>query len=161
MIPTFSVPARNGEQRYERAWQIGELLEMLNVYADVMSNRAANDEFAEFFRDKIRATVDDPQTARRCAPRLSDRRQTAVSGYRLLRHVQPAPCAAGGPAKAAPGNVTETGIDTADESFEFDAIVFATGFDAMTGAVAAVDIVGRDGVALKDKWSQGRRPTLG
>ena len=52
--------------------------------------------------------------------------------------------------------ITESGIDTAARSFEFDAIVFATGFDAMTGALMAVDIAGRDGVTLAEKWA--RRP---
>ncbi len=51
--------------------------------------------------------------------------------------------------------ITETGIDTASRSFAFDAIVFATGFDAMTGAIVAVDIRGRDGLALADKWADG------
>jgi acetyl esterase/lipase len=57
--------------------------------------------------------------------------------------------------------VTETGIDTDGESFEFDAIVFATGFDAITGAVAAIDIVGGDGLTLKDKWLHGPTTYLG
>ncbi len=58
-------------------------------------------------------------------------------------------------------SITESGIDTIDESFEFDAIVFATGFDAMTGALVAVDITGRDGVTLKDKWAHGPATYLG
>ncbi|HUC32572.1 MAG TPA: alpha/beta hydrolase, partial [Ilumatobacteraceae bacterium] len=57
--------------------------------------------------------------------------------------------------------VTETGVDTATESFEFDAIVFATGFDAMTGAIVSVDITGRDGATLKDEWAHGPINYLG
>ncbi len=57
--------------------------------------------------------------------------------------------------------VTETGIDTTDESYEFDAIVYATGFDAMTGALVAVDFTGRDGVTLKQKWDHGPVTYLG
>ena len=57
--------------------------------------------------------------------------------------------------------VTEKGIDTTEESFEFDAIVFATGFDAMTGAIVAVDITGRDGVTLKQRWADGPVTYLG
>ncbi|MEJ2089532.1 MAG: alpha/beta hydrolase fold domain-containing protein, partial [Gammaproteobacteria bacterium] len=57
--------------------------------------------------------------------------------------------------------ITETGIDTTSESFEFDAIVLATGFDAMTGALVAVDITGRDGVTLADKWEHGPVTYLG
>jgi acetyl esterase/lipase len=57
--------------------------------------------------------------------------------------------------------ITETGIDTGNESFEFDAIVFATGFDAMTGAIVSVDITGRDGLTLKEKWAHGPLTYLG
>jgi acetyl esterase/lipase len=57
--------------------------------------------------------------------------------------------------------ITETGIDTAVESFEFDAIVYATGFDAMTGPLVSVDITGANGVTLKDKWAQGPVTYLG
>ena len=150
------------QQRYEHAWQRGELLEVLNLYTDVMSNPAANDDFAEFVRGKIRATVADPQTADALCPttypigakRLcldTDYHATFNLPHVRLVNLQSQPLV----------SVTETGIDTAGESFEFDAIVFATGFDAITGAVAAVDIVGRDGLALKDKWSQGPSTYLG
>ncbi len=162
MISTFSVSADERQQRYESAWQRGELLEVLNLYTDVMSNPAANDDFAEFVRGKIRATVADPQTADALCPttypigakRLcldTDYHATFNLPHVRLVNLQSQPLV----------SVTEIGIDTAGESFEFDAIVFATGFDAITGAVAAVDIVGRDGLALKDKWSQGPYTYLG
>ena len=162
MISTFSVSADERQQRYERAWQRGELLEVLNLYTDVMTNPAANDDFAEFIRGKIRATVHDPQTADALCPNsypIGAKRLCLETDYHAtfnLPHVrlvnlQSQPLM----------RVTETGIDTAGESFEFDAIVFATGFDAITGAVAAVDIVGRDGLALRDKWSHGPSTYLG
>ncbi len=162
MTPTFSVPATERRQRYERAWEIGELLETLNVYADVMSNRAANDELAEFFRDKIRSIVDDPQTASTLCPTdypIGAKRMCLDTDYYAtynLPHVRLVDIRTN-PIR----HITNRGIDTVDGSFEFDAIVFATGFDAMTGAVAAVDIVGRDDLALKDKWSTGPSTYLG
>jgi hypothetical protein len=58
-------------------------------------------------------------------------------------------------------SITETGIDTATRSFAFDVIVFATGFDAMTGAIVAVDVAGRNGRALADKWAEGPKTYLG
>jgi hypothetical protein len=57
--------------------------------------------------------------------------------------------------------VTEPGIDTSARAFEFDAIVYATGFDAMTGAIVAVDVAGCDGLSLKHKWDHGPRTYLG
>src|SRR6185369_10729107 len=58
-------------------------------------------------------------------------------------------------------SITEQGIATADQSFEFDAIVYATGFDAMTGALAAVDVTGRGGLSLTEKWAPGPSTYLG
>lgn len=160
--PAFSVSADERRQRYERAWQRGELLEVLNLYTDVMSNTLANNDLAEFIRGKIRSIVRDPQTAEALCPTtypVGAKRLCLDTNYYAtfnLPHVrlvnlQDQPLV----------SVTETGIATAGESFEFDTIVFATGFDAITGAVAAVDIVGRDGLALKDKWRHGPSTYLG
>ncbi|WP_204808509.1 flavin-containing monooxygenase [Mycobacterium riyadhense] len=162
ITPAFSVSADERQQRYERAWQRGELLEVLNLYADVMSNPLANKDFADFVRGKIRGVVDDPQIAEALCPTsypIGAKRLCLDTDYYAtfnlpqvrLVNLQNQPLV----------GVTETGIDTAGESFELDAIVFATGFDAITGAVAAVDIVGRDGLALKDKWSHGPSTYLG
>ena len=68
ITPTFSVSDTERQQRYERVWERGLLFEAINVYADVLSNPAANHEFAEFFRNKIRAIVDDPETASDLCP---------------------------------------------------------------------------------------------
>ena len=136
---------------------------MLNVYADMMSNPAANDEMAEFFRDKIRATVNDPETARALCPTdypIGAKRMCLDTDYYAtynLPHVRLVDLRNASAEARSPS----AGIDTVDESFEFDAIVFATGFDAMTGAIAAVDISGRDGAALKDKWANGPSTYLG
>ena len=162
ITPTFSVTETEREQRYERAWEIGELFEAINVYADVMSNPAANHEFAEFFRSKIRAIVDDPQTATDLCPTdypVATKRPCLDTNYYAtynLPHVRLVNIR-----RHPIRQVTETGIDTADEAFAFDAIVFATGFDAVTGAITGVDITGRDDVALKDKWADGPQTYLG
>ncbi|WP_280177811.1 alpha/beta hydrolase fold domain-containing protein [Mycobacterium pseudokansasii] len=162
ITPAFSVSADERRQRYERAWQRGELLEVLNLYTDVMSNPLANNDFAEFIRGKIRGIVRDPQTAEALCPTtypVGAKRLCLDTNYYAtfnapqvrLVNLQDQPLV----------SVTKTGIATAAESFEFDAIVFATGFDAITGAVAAVDIIGRDGLALKDKWRPGPSTYLG
>jgi cyclohexanone monooxygenase len=57
--------------------------------------------------------------------------------------------------------ITANGIKTAQGDFEFDALVYATGFDAMTGALLSIDIQGRDGVSLKSRWEAGPRTYLG
>ena len=162
ITPTFSVSEAERQQRYERAWGIGELFEAINVYADVLSNPAANHEFAEFFRSKIRAIVDDPQTASDLCPTdypVATKRPCLDTNYYAtynLPHVRLVNVR-----KHPIRQITETGIDTAHEAFTFDAIVFATGFDAVTGAITAVDITGRDDAALMDKWADGPQTYLG
>ncbi len=160
--PTFSVSAEERRQRYERAWQLGEHLEALNLYADKLINPLANSEFAEFIRDKIRATVHDPQTAEALCPSgypVGSKRLCLDSNYYATLNLPQVRLV---DLRNQPlVGVTKTGIDTVGESFEFDAIVFATGFDAVTGALAAIDIVGRNGLALGDKWAPGPSTYLG
>jgi cation diffusion facilitator CzcD-associated flavoprotein CzcO/acetyl esterase/lipase len=162
ITPTFSVSETERQQRYERAWGIGELFEAINVYADVLRDPAANYEFAEFFRNKIRSIVDDPQTAADLCPTdhpVAAKRPCLDTNYYAtynLPHVRLVNVR-----KHPIRQVTETGIDTADESFTLDTIVFATGFDAVTGAITAVDIRGRNDLALKNRWANGPQTYLG
>ena len=162
IIPTFSVSEAERQERYERAWESGLLFETFVVFADVLSNPAANHECAEFFRHKIRSIVDDPETAADLCPTdhpIGTKRPCLDTNYYAtynLPHVRLVNVR-----KHPIRQITETGIDTADESFAFDTIVFATGFDAVTGAITAVDIRGRNNVALKDKWANGPQTYLG
>ena len=149
-------------RRLEEGYASGELFGILGVFADQMTNKAANDIVAEFLRDKIRSIVDDPATAELLCPKdhpFGTKRPCLDTGYYEtfnLPHVRLVDL------RTTPiTTVTETGIDTSDESFEFDVIVYATGFDAMTGAIVGVDITGVDGITLKDKWDHGPTTYLG
>ena len=157
----FSAPALQRE-RFEAAWQTGELIPILGVFADQILFPEANAIVAGMLREKIRSVVQDPQTAALLSPQdhpFGTKRPCLDTGYyatfnqphvRLIdlrsRPIQ---------------RITESGIELADETMSFDAIVYATGFDAMTGAVVAVDITGRDGQTLKQKWAQGPTTYLG
>jgi cation diffusion facilitator CzcD-associated flavoprotein CzcO/acetyl esterase/lipase len=161
-IGTFMVSPEERQARFEAAWEAGELFEMLGVFSDILVNRAANDEVAEFLRDKIRSIVDDPATAEALCPKdhpFGTKRPCLDTNYFAtfnLPHVRLVDL------RADPiRSITETGLDTVDESFELDALVLATGFDAMTGALVSVDITGRDGVTLAEKWAHGPRTYLG
>ena len=112
-------------------------------------------------REKIRATVRDPAVAKLLEPHqvIGCKRLCIDSGYyetfnrpnvRLV-DVSQAPIEA----------ITPRGVRTGGLEYELDAIVFATGFDAMTGSLFAIDIRGRDGLALRDKWRDGPRTYLG
>ena len=148
--------------RYEEMWEAGELLGITGTFNDTMSNADSNDTLRHFIHDKIRSTVGDPEVADALCPTnhyVGTKRACLDTNYYEtynLPHVRLVDLR-----KDPISTITETGVDTADESFEFDAIVFATGFDAMTGAIVSVDITGRDGVTLKDKWSAGPVTYLG
>ena len=154
-------------QRFDAAWEAGELFEMLNIFADQGVNPEANEIVAEMVRDKIREIVDDPEVAEALCPRdhyFGTKRPCLDTGYYdtyNLPHVRLVNL------RETPiSTITETGIETqgidgSTETMEFDAIVYATGFDAMTGAIVSVDITGRDGVTLKQKWADGPTTYLG
>ena len=148
--------------RFERVWEEGELIAALGTFSDLLASEEANATFAEFVRDKIRSIVRDPETAEALCPKdhpVGSKRLCLETNYfetYNLPHVRLVDLR-----KTPLATITETGIDTSTESFEFDAIVYATGFDAMTGAIVSVDIHGRNGVALKEKWGHGPTTYLG
>jgi acetyl esterase/lipase/cation diffusion facilitator CzcD-associated flavoprotein CzcO len=161
-VGALQVSEEERRARYEEVWAAGELLDISGAFNDILVNAQANDTLAEFIRDKIRSIVDDRDTAEALCPtnhHVGTKRACLDTGYYEtynLDHVRLVDL------RSHPiTTITETGIETSDESFEFDAIVFATGFDAMTGALVSVDISGRDGLALRDKWAHGPTTYLG
>jgi cyclohexanone monooxygenase len=150
--------ARTAE--YERRWQHGGLW-FLGAFQDLMVNQEANETAAEFVRGKIREKVKDTRVAELLSPKntIGCKRLCVDIGYFEtfnrpnveLIDVSEEPIEA----------ITESGVKAGGREYEADAIVFATGFDAMTGALLKIDIRGREGLSLKDKWSEGPRTYLG
>jgi cation diffusion facilitator CzcD-associated flavoprotein CzcO/acetyl esterase/lipase len=149
-------------ERFEQMYAAGELFAILGVFSDQANNLATNDVVAELIREKIRQRVKDPEVADALCPTeypFGTKRPCLDTGYYEtfnLPHVRLVEVR-----KTPIVTVTETGIDTTDESMTFDAIVYATGFDAMTGPLVSVDISGRDGCTLKEKWADGPSTYLG
>jgi cyclohexanone monooxygenase len=125
-------------------------------------NKEANDTASEFVRNKIRGMVKDPATAELLAPKdhpIGTKRLCLDTGYYetynrpnvTLVDVRRDPIA----------EITPSGLRTGKQEFELDAIVFATGFDAMTGALREIDIRTSDGNVLADKWAGGPLTYLG
>jgi cyclohexanone monooxygenase len=127
-----------------------------------MFDRTANDVVAEFVRSKIRATVADPEVAEVLSPRgyaIGSKRVCVDTEYYAtfnrdnVRLVD---------LRATPiEEFTEIGIRTTGETFTFDTVVFATGFDAISGTLLRMDIRGRSGRALRDEWATGPKAYLG
>ena len=150
------------EEKFAEIWEEGELFSPSTRFNDIAADIDANNLLTDFFRRKIREIVDDPETAESLCPTnhpFGTKRPCLDTGYYEtfnLPHVSLVDLR-----KDPIATVTETGIDTESRSFEFDVIVYATGFDAMTGAVVAVDFTGRDGVTLKERWEHGPVTYLG
>jgi cyclohexanone monooxygenase len=159
-MKALETPPEARTAEYERRWQRGGL-SFLGAFQDLMVNQEANDTAAEFVRAKIRDRVKDPVVAELLSPKntIGCKRLCIDIGYYEtfnrpnveLVDVSDAPIE----------EITRQGVRTRGREWEVDAIVFATGFDAMTGALLKIDIRGRGGLALKDKWNEGPRTYLG
>ncbi|PZC48031.1 MAG: cyclohexanone monooxygenase [Chloroflexi bacterium] len=131
------------------------------AYTDILSNEAANETAAEYVKAKIREIVRDPITAKILSPEitLGCKRMCIDSGYYEAFNRDNVDLVDVGSAPIQ--RLVADGIQTTDGEYQLDIIVFAMGFDALTGALNAIDIRGRSGMALRDKWADGPRTYLG
>ncbi|MCR9139933.1 MAG: NAD(P)/FAD-dependent oxidoreductase [Alphaproteobacteria bacterium] len=134
----------------------------LGNFKDMLTDPAANAEFSKFVARKIRQRIDDPKIAEKLIPKdhgFGTRRVPMETNYYevfnqdnvLLVDIGETPIE----------RITRTGIKTNVEDFPFDIIIYATGFDAVTGAFDKIDIVGENGLRLKDKWEDGPQTAFG
>ena len=147
---------------YEQQWEKGGYEFSGGSFADLMTDRAANDTAADFIRDKIRQIVKDPETCRKLLPHdhpFGAKRGLLDTGYYATYNRDNVHLV---DLRSTPiRRITPTGIRTTEQDFQLDIIVFATGFDAMTGTFFKIDIRGRNGLALRRKWSKGPKTYLG
>jgi cation diffusion facilitator CzcD-associated flavoprotein CzcO len=146
---------------FERRWQIGGFA-LLSAYADTGIDPVANGYVADFVAGKIRSIVEDPKVAALLTPRdhpFATKRPCVDTGYYATFNRDNVALI---DLRATPiERFTASGIRTSGGDFDFDAVVLATGFDAMTGALDRIDIRGRGGVRLKDQWAEGPKTFLG
>jgi cyclohexanone monooxygenase len=147
--------------RYEARWQHGGLT-FMSVYNNLALDKKANDTAADFVRAKIAEIVKDPDTARLLQPNshpIGTKRICIDTDYFATFN---RPNVTLVDIKARPiEEILPDGLRAGGRAYELDALVLATGFDAMTGSVAKIDIAGRDGVTLNRKWAEGPRTYLG
>jgi cation diffusion facilitator CzcD-associated flavoprotein CzcO len=147
---------------YENMWNSPGFSKLTSNYTDLLFDPAANEEWCAFIADKIRSIVRDPATAERLIPkeqRFGELRPPFVTGYYEAFN---RPNVELVDLKQTPmSRVTADGIETTDGSRPFDVIVWATGFDFGTGALARMGVRGRAGLPLNDYWSDGPRTFLG
>jgi cation diffusion facilitator CzcD-associated flavoprotein CzcO len=159
---TFDDSTEERRAFFERMWNSPGFTKLTSHYTDLTLDHAANAEWCEFIASKIRGLVDDPETAEKLIPkdhRFAEKRPPFVTGYYeafndpkvSLVDLQRTPIV----------HMTATGIETAEGRRDFDVVVWATGFDFGTGALARMGVRGRDGLALMDHWADGPKTFLG
>ncbi|HEX4092253.1 MAG TPA: NAD(P)/FAD-dependent oxidoreductase [Trebonia sp.] len=149
-------------RRYQQDWDEGGFQLLFGGYHDLGMDEEANRTVADFVREKIGSVIEDPQTRAKLVPRdhpIGTKRPPLDEGYFEVFNRQNVTLV---DLKAEPiARVTEHGIATSSAEYPLDVIIFATGFDAVTGALNKIDITGADGRKLKDVWQDGPRTYLG
>ena len=149
-------------EKFETLWKEPGFKKWLSNFQDVMLPGQVNEEYAEFVKDKIRERVHDPVVAEKLVPKgytIGSKRIPCETGYYevfnqdnvLLVDVNEAPIE----------KITKRGVKTTHAEYELDIIIFATGFDSITGSVDRIDISGESGIKLKDKFSNGPKSFMG
>jgi cation diffusion facilitator CzcD-associated flavoprotein CzcO len=158
----LEVTAQEREAHWEKLYGARGFGMWQGNFRDILVDRKANALVSEFMTRKIRARVNDPATAGKLIPTnhgFGTRRVPLETGYyevynqpnvRLV-DIQETPIE----------QITPGGLATTAEAFDFDIIIYATGFDAITGSFDRIDIRGIDGLTLKDKWTGGPKTYLG
>jgi len=159
--PALAATHAERQEAYEARWAYGGFA-LLGAFSDLLADPAPNATAAEFVREKIRGIVSDPQVAEKLAPKsfpIGAKRMCVDTGYYAtfnrdnvsLVDLTEEPIE----------TITPAGVRTAPREYAVDAIVYAVGFDAMTGALDRIDIRGRGGASLKARWAAGPRTYLG
>jgi len=158
----LEVTDQERDEIYEGLWEEGGFKFLWGGFFDILLNEKANDTAADFIRRKIREVVKDPEVAELLCPNdhpYGSKRPPIDTDYYetfnrdnvTLVDLRRAPIT----------KITPTGIETPQARYEVGVIVFATGFDAMTGPLLRMNITGRDGLELGEKWNDGPRTYLG
>jgi cyclohexanone monooxygenase len=160
-VSAMAVTPEERQRTYEQRWAVGGT-SFMAAFNDLITNQESNDTAAEFVRSKIREIVRDPATAEILCPKdypIGTKRICVDTNYFEtynranveLIDLRATPIEA----------ITPKGVRTTAGEQAFDAIVYATGFDAMTGTLMNIDIRGRDGAELREKWTAGPQTYLG
>ena len=163
-IDRNTVEVSPGERKriLDELWEEGGFKFVWGGFSDIFTDPAANEIVSEYIRDRIRATVADPKTAELLCPYdhpYTSKRPPIDTDYYMtfnrdnvsLVDVRTSPIE----------TITPKGLRTAEAHYDLDVLVYATGFDAMTGSLLRIDIRGCNGVRLADAWAKGPRTLLG
>ncbi|WP_284988104.1 MULTISPECIES: flavin-containing monooxygenase [unclassified Arthrobacter] len=158
----LSVTADERRATFDNRWDRGGFRLFIDSYQDILINKDANDTISDYIRERIHERVNNPAVAELLAPKgyaYGTKRPPLETNYYevynqdnvTLVDVRRDPI----------DSVTRTGVKTSEGEYEFDVLILATGFDAMTGPLMALGIVGRNGRTLQEKWAHGPQTYLG
>ena len=158
----LEVSAEEREALFEKLYPGPGFSLWLGAFGDILTNSQANDLISDFVARKIRQRVKDPKIAEKLIPRdhgFGTRRVPLETKYYEVYNQPNVELVdlSETPIK----RITPSGVKTSDHEYELDMIIYATGFDAVTGGITRIDITGEGGVKLKDKWANGPRSYLG
>lgn len=160
-LSAMEVSDEERRARFEEAWKFGTFA-LQSVFRDITSNEESNAAAAAFVHDKIRSLVNDPAIADRLLPRsfpFGTKRLCLDTNYYATFNRDNVELV---DIRATPiERITKDGIKTTEQEYPFDVIVFATGFDAVTGPLLALNITGEGGRTLRDEWRDGPQSYLG
>lgn len=156
----FDVTAEERELEYEKRWQQGGL-NFFGAFNDLLFNLAANETAAEFVRRKIRQTVEDPAVAEALSPHSVLACKRLCLGNNYYQTYNRPNVTLVDVSKSSIEEITPKGLRVKDREYSLDSLVFATGFDAMTGALLKIEIRGKNSTTLKQKWNGQPKSYLG
>ncbi len=159
---TFEVSEEEREAFWEKLYSEKGFGIWLGNFRDILTDRRANAAISDFVARKIRQRVKDPNVAEKLIPKnhgFGTRRVPLETRYYEVYNQPNVELV--DIKETAIERITPTGLRTTDREFEFDIIIYATGFDAITGSFDRIDIRGIDGLRLKDKWRGGPQTYLG
>lgn len=146
----------------ERAWRDGGFEFLFGTFRDLMTDEQANETAAEFIRTQIRRTVKDPETAELLCPKGypfgAKRPPVGHSYYETFNRDNVTLVDV---SNDTIERISSRGVMTTSREYDCDVLIFATGFDASTGALMAMDIRGREARSLNEKWAEGPRTFFG
>jgi cation diffusion facilitator CzcD-associated flavoprotein CzcO len=161
---TFDDSPEKRKETYEELWKHGDFHFWLASYQDMLFTKEANKEAYQFWKSKVRPRIQDPRLRDILAPEIQphgfgSKRISLENGFYEIFNQSNTSLV---DVKSTPiVEVTERGIKTTEKEWEFDYVICATGFDAVTGGLLQMDIRGRNGLRLTDKWKNGTKTYLG
>lgn len=157
----LEVSEQERREAYQKRWELGGVL-FSKTFPDQMVTREANDTARRFWEEKVRAVIDDPAVAELLVPNdhpIGTKRICTDTNYYQTYNRDNVELVN---LRATPiERIDAEGLHTTEDYYRLDALVLATGFDAMTGSVAKLNIVGRDGLTLNQAWQEGPKTYLG